>query len=82
MHPDSYEELIFKGVLLQMNIMSLAGYYSPDVRKTAELLIDKKQIHFVGSDLHGPRHIPFLKEALHTAYYQKACMLNLRNNQL
>lgn len=80
--PESYEELRDKGVYLQLNIMSLSGHYGPDVRKTAEMLIDKKWVDFVGSDCHGPRHIPVLNDSLHTAYYQKACNLRLRNNQL
>lgn len=77
-----YEELTDGGVLLQMNILSLIGYYSPDVKKAAEYLIDKKLISLVGSDIHGIRHLPYLREALNTNYYEKVCGLGLLNNQL
>ena len=78
----NYDQLIENGILFQLNIMSLIGYYSPEVKKTAEYLIDNKMIHLVGSDLHGVRHLPFLEKAIQSTYYRKACDLRLLNNQL
>ena len=82
LNKSNYEQLIENGVLIQLNIMSLIGYYSPNIKKTAEFLIDNKMVHLVGSDLHGARHLPFLEKAIQSTYYRKVCELNLLNNQL
>ncbi len=81
-NPDTYHELADSGILLQLNTMSLIGYYSPEVKKNAEYLIDQKLVHLVGSDIHGPRHLPYLTKALQSNYYRKICALPLMNNQL
>jgi len=54
MHKDfsKYEELKELGVLFQMNINSLAGYYSKEVKKVAEELSSRGMIDLVGSDTH------------------------------
>ena len=58
---EMYEKLKEKGVLLQLNINSLTGYYSPATKKTAELLIEKNMIDFVGSDCHHSGHVSLIK---------------------
>jgi len=60
---DKYEELEDKGVLLQLNINSLTGHYSPPVRKISEKLVDKNMISFLGSDCHHSGHIGLIKQA-------------------
>ena len=52
-----YEEIFDKGVLLQININSLSGYYSPDVKKIAEQLIDKEMVSLIGTDCHRMEHL-------------------------
>jgi tyrosine-protein phosphatase YwqE len=79
---NKYEELFDSGILFQVNLYSLIGYYSPAIQKTAEWLLDKKMIHFIGSDTHGMRHIPVFHEAISSKNYEKACSLNLLNNSL
>lgn len=56
-----YEELIEKGVLLQLNINSLSGHYGPDVRKIAERMIEQNMISFLGSDCHHMGHVEIIK---------------------
>lgn len=80
--PEEILRLPERGLLLQVNINSLTGYYSTPSRKIAELLIDKKMVHFLGSDCHGERHIEVLKTARKSKYFQKAVSLNLLNNTL
>ena len=81
---EMYEKLKEKGVLLQLNINSLTGYYSPATKKTAELLIEKNMIDFLGSDCHHSGHVSLIKTK---AVYQKALHKlinsgNLLNNTL
>jgi protein-tyrosine phosphatase len=84
MHEDfnQYIDLHDKGVLFQLNLSSLTGYYSPMVRKLARKLIDEKMVDFLGTDCHGIRHIPNLEKALSNEYYTKATKLQLLNDSL
>ena len=80
--PDKFLELHEQGVLLQLNLFSLVGYYSPQIQKTAEYLLKNKLISFVGSDCHGPRHLHVFADALGSRNYELLCEQNLLNNQL
>ncbi len=65
---DKYESLIDKGVLLQMNINSLTGYYSVATKKIAEQMIDKNMISFLGTDCHHIGHINLMKDVVYEKY--------------
>jgi protein-tyrosine phosphatase len=60
-----YERLVEKGILLQMNINSLTGYYSPATKKISEQLIEKNMISFIGSDCHHEGHINLMKNVVY-----------------
>jgi protein-tyrosine phosphatase len=77
-----YEDLFDRGLLLQVNLNSLAGYYSPESQKIAERLIDKKMLHFVGTDCHSPKHTYVTQKAMLTKHYQKLKDVPLLNNTL
>jgi protein-tyrosine phosphatase len=79
---ERYCELHQKGLLFQLNLSSLTGYYSPAVKKIARKLIDAGMVNFVGTDCHGRRHIPVLEKARKDEYYSKAMDLPLLNNTL
>lgn len=79
---DKYVELFEQGVLFQVNLFSLIGYYSPQIKKTAEYLIEHKMVHMVGSDCHGIRHLPVFNDAIKSYNYQRLCKLPMMNNQL
>lgn len=66
-----YEDLVEKGVQLQLNINSLSGYYSLATKKIAELLIDKKMISYLGTDCHHMGHINLIKKVVKEPYLQK-----------
>jgi protein-tyrosine phosphatase len=71
------------GVLLQINLNSLAGYYSPAAKKVAEQLIDGGLVDFVGTDTHHLRHTEtLLRRALPQPYMEKLLQLPLLNNTL
>ena len=80
---NKYEELFEQGILFQLNLFSLIGYYSPQIQKTAEYLIKQKMVHMVGSDCHGVRHLHVFNDAIACKTYQTLCeQLPLLNNQL
>lgn len=71
------------GVLLQLNLNSLAGYYSPAARQAAEKLIDSGMVDFVGTDTHHLRHTEALARKTVTAsYFRKVLALPLLNSTL
>jgi protein-tyrosine phosphatase len=77
-----YENLFERDICFQINILSLSGYYSPEVKKIAEKLIDAKMVHFVSSDCHNARHLEALKVSINSKYYAKVLELPLLNNSL
>ena len=72
-----------QGVLLQVNLNSLAGYYSPMAKRVAEQLVDGGLVDFLGTDTHHLRHIETLsRRTLPLPYLQKALRLPLLNAAL
>ena len=65
---EKYEELIDKGVLLQLNVNSLAGHYSPATKKIAERMIQQNMISFLGSDCHHLVHTHLMKQVVYENY--------------
>lgn len=69
-HPqfDTYRRFKNAGCLLQLNLLSITGYYGPGVKKVAEKLLKEEIIDLAGTDLHHERHLkalqkmPFSKE--------------------
>lgn len=89
-HPERYqymtmekaEELKDRGVLLQVNIPSLVGFYSKPIQKLAEKLIEKKWVDLIGSDCHNIVHTQVLEEAIQHKNFRKVLDLPLLNNNL
>ncbi len=68
---NKFKDLKNRGILFQVNLMSLVGHYSKQVQKSAELLIDHGLIDFVGTDCHRLRHVPVIEKSLQTKYCHK-----------
>ena len=66
-----YEAFVDKGILLQMNINSLSGYYSMATKKIAEQMIDKNMISFLGTDCHHIGHVNLMKEVVYEKHLLK-----------
>ena len=57
-----YKDLVRRGVLLQINLLSLIGYYSPHIKDKTENLITENMVSFVGTDCHNIRHAELYKK--------------------
>jgi protein-tyrosine phosphatase len=82
---DRFEELIRMretGVLFQLNLLSLSGYYSERARRVAEKLVDQKLVEFVGTDAHHTRHLQALTKTAASPYFKKVLDLPLHNYHL
>lgn len=79
---DKAQDLLDRGVLFQINISSITGFYSKIVQTTANKLIDRGWVHLLGSDCHHLQHARLVEEAQQLKYFQKALSLPLLNNSL
>jgi tyrosine-protein phosphatase YwqE len=69
--PAKYEEVKDRGVLFQMNLLSLSGYYTAEVKKVAEKLIDNGMIDLIGTDMHNNIYMQWTQTARSEIYLQK-----------
>ncbi len=91
-HPERYEylnndikkleDLRNRGVLFQLNILSLIGFYSKPIQKMAERMIDLGWVDFIGSDCHNEQYSMLLEKAQRTKFFKKALDLPLLNDSL
>jgi tyrosine-protein phosphatase YwqE len=89
-HPERYQymtidkagDLMDRGVLLQVNMLSLSGFYGRPVQKLAEKLIEKKMINFLGTDCHNELQAGELSKAIRSSGFKKAINLPLLNTGL
>lgn len=58
---DSYSHLKDMGFLLQVNLLSLTGYYGKAVAKAAKYIFDNGLADLVGTDMHHQRHLDALQ---------------------
>jgi tyrosine-protein phosphatase YwqE len=79
---EEYYRLKEAGALFQLNINSLTGYYGAQSKKAAERMIDENMIDFIGSDLHGQRHLDSLRQVLNEKYFWKLMSLGVKNINL
>lgn len=71
-HPERYiylqenysevEDLVQSGVKLQINLLSLGGYYSPNAKKLAQWLIKNGHYSYFGTDAHSTEHLDIIQE--------------------
>lgn len=78
-HPERYLYLTIDelrnlrswGCNLQLNTISLTGYYGIETKKIAESLVDNQMVDFISSDMHHPRHAAAFHQALKMPYLEK-----------
>jgi tyrosine-protein phosphatase YwqE len=70
-HPERYtfekdikvfQEWKQKGLLFQMNLLALTGYYGKGIKDAAHLYLDEGLYDFCGSDAHHERHLGNLEQ--------------------
>jgi len=78
--PEKYQELKSRGVLFQLNLLSLLGHYSPEVKKVAQKMVDNNLIDVVGTDCHRIEHLLMIADNLSLKHIHKlAIQENLLN---
>jgi tyrosine-protein phosphatase YwqE len=79
---EEFEKIREAGALLQLNVNSLTGYYGPGAKAIAEKMIDRNMIDFIGSDLHGQRHLDALNRVIKEKSLRKLLSHGVKNSSL
>lgn len=59
---EEYSRLKDLGFLLQVNLLSITGYYGAPVAKAAKFIFENDMADFVGTDMHHIRHLESLSK--------------------
>ena len=70
------------GVLMQMNLPSISGYYGPQVKRAADILVQNGWVDLVGTDLHGQRHWNACLKATRSRHFRLLIDNPLQNGML
>ncbi len=66
-----YRDLKDKGCMLQLNMLSLTGYYGKNVKMIADELLAKGLYDYCGSDMHHEKHAAALAGMTNTKEYDR-----------
>lgn len=72
-----------KGCLLQLNLLSILGYYGKEVKQLAEFLLEANMYDLAGTDLHHDKHLETLTTAVQSGkLYDLLGHYNFKNREL
>jgi tyrosine-protein phosphatase YwqE len=77
-----YQELKDRGCLLQLNMLSIAGYYGQHIKMTAEKLLSMGLYDYCGSDAHHEKHTSVLRAMACSRDYHKITGYPFLNSRL
>ena len=81
-HFDRFLEFKDRGCLLQLNLLSLTGYYGGNVMNVARRLLDKGLYDYCGTDMHHERHAGAIQGILKTNVYNSLINYPFLNSKL
>ncbi|MEO6949262.1 MAG: CpsB/CapC family capsule biosynthesis tyrosine phosphatase [Ginsengibacter sp.] len=76
----AYSRLKEMGFLLQVNVLSLTGYYGKEVARAAQYIVKNNLASFVGSDLHHSNHLAALTDERSVRTFEKYLGHKVFNN--
>ena len=76
---EEFQRIKETGALLQLNTNSLTGYYGGGAKAIGEKMIDLNMIDFIGSDLHGQRHLDGLRKVVSEKHLHKLAAIGVKN---
>jgi protein-tyrosine phosphatase len=81
-YPERYHKIKETGCLMQLNLLSVLGYYGKGVQKAAEYLLEKQVYDFAGTDLHHDKHLSMLSAAIENGVlFKKLGTYEFKNKQ-
>ena len=79
---NKFREMRDKGCLLQLNMLSVSGYYGGHIKSVADQLLQKGMYDYCGSDMHHEKHANLLKMMAGTRDYNKIAGYPFLNSRL
>lgn len=79
---NEYIDLKDRGILFQINLLSISGHYQQSAKQMAEKLIDEDMIDFIGSDTHNLKFIEYIEKMLSEKYLIKLLKSSQLKNHL
>lgn len=80
---ENYRHYVDLGCLLQINLLSLLGYYGKPVKTIAEKLVKHRMVDLLGTDMHHERHLAALQElATSKEFYKLLEGVDIKNKRL
>ena len=79
---DEYQRFFDMGIILQLNLNSLSGYYGPDAKRIAEKLIEMEIVQALGTDMHHMKHGAFLSKVVNEKSFRRILEMPLINRDL
>ena len=73
---ERYSEFKDRGCLLQLNMLSISGYYGSGIKSVAEQLLAKGMYDYCGSDMHHEKHAAVLKSDGRNERLSQICRLS------
>ena len=67
----SFHRLSELGFMLQVNLLSLTGYYGKEAVKAAIYMLKNDLVSYLGTDLHHDRHIEAFRDAIDKDIFRK-----------
>ena len=80
--PEIFREIKSRGCLLQLNTLSITGYYGKSVKDTAEWLLKEGLYDYCGTDMHHERHAEGLQKLAASKNYLLLQNYNFLNKRL
>ncbi len=77
-----YDKLKDLGFLLQVNLLSLTGYYGKPVAKAANYIIKNDLVSFIATDLHHDRHMQALSNPTSRAIFAEVFKGKMMNGEM
>ncbi|MDI1321614.1 MAG: capsular biosynthesis protein [Algoriphagus sp.] len=77
-----FEDLVDRNIILQVNLLSLTGFYSKQVKDFADMMLERGLIRFLGTDCHNVRYLDMLETLPKHKHYDKIKNLELLNTSL
>ena len=71
------------GVLFQLNLLSITGYYGKEVKRAAEYLLDSHYYDFAGTDIHHTKHLDVLRKTVNNgSLFDKIGLYPFKNKEI
>lgn len=79
---EKFTELKDRGCLLQLNMLSIAGYYGANIKVVADKLLAKGLYDYCGSDMHHEKHAVVLRAMSQSKDYHRFAGYPFLNSRL